>query len=519
VETTGDFAPREEQTRTLESCIKWFNDVKWVGIRSKIILGFFPVCAVLILSVLFAHLPMVTKIQWTGGLIGFTLLTPVMYLLVSGLTQKTYLLAKVRQFLFGAGIIGWMIGLVIGVLAVLILIALNLLWFWLAFSGAALVTAMALHFLVDPMIVRDRRGAIDNLETLLKGLRGRGVPEPAIEQFVCKYGGENWEEIYETLFGYESKMIAREKWGKLTSGLGRTGVGDRGRARAKYAAWRDPIIAWIDEKEKFRRAARERRHLEKIEAASLRAKGFGESAARKKAKRTAESLVIKAGELREEAMEHLLQTVAPPTEEVTKTEEPKPQESPLSEEAMEKRKKKKVGADDEGLEGWEQLSYFQRRYGGWQGFFLGSLVRFGLGAFLLFGGLLWAHQNNLLKAENATALLRADAEKTFVNGEAVKVEGPIVETPAETHPLDLKGVPAVITNLFDHWAVPLAGLLLLLSAIFQGTNLGVFMIPAAAIMVIAPHYGLPGVGPLSPHAVGAMIGVLGSMAGLMLARK
>jgi hypothetical protein len=104
-------------------------------------------------------------------------------------------------------------------------------------------------------------------------MRLRAVPEAALQQFVCKYAGEHWEAFYEELFGYESKMLAREKWGK-GSAIGAKGgasKGDKGRPRPKYAAWRDPIIAWIDDKQKARREAKERKHIAKLELASLKA--------------------------------------------------------------------------------------------------------------------------------------------------------------------------------------------------------------------------------------------------------
>lgn len=70
---------------------------------------------------------------------------------------------------------------------------------------------------------------------MVKRLRLAGAAEETIRRFICEFGGDYWEEFYETLFGYEAKLIAREKWGRAI----------RGHERPEYAAWRDPIAAWL----------------------------------------------------------------------------------------------------------------------------------------------------------------------------------------------------------------------------------------------------------------------------------
>src|SRR4029450_11336670 len=102
------------------------------------------------------------------------------------------------------------------------------------------------------------------MEDTRKKMRLRGLDETALRQFVCKYSGERWEELYETLFGYEAKRAARRSWGRH----------ERGRDRKRFGAWRDAVIDWIDRRMVIRKDDRERLLLAKVEAKALAAKGL-----------------------------------------------------------------------------------------------------------------------------------------------------------------------------------------------------------------------------------------------------
>ena len=100
----------------------------------------------------------------------------------------------------------------------------------------------------------------------------QGLEEATLRQFVCKYSGRRWEEFFEALFGYDAKVAARE-WSRA----------ELGRSREKFAAWREPIIAWIDARQQVRKAARERKLLQAVEVKAApggrheRGRGGGES--------------------------------------------------------------------------------------------------------------------------------------------------------------------------------------------------------------------------------------------------
>lgn len=523
-DTTAPFSPGEEQVKALESCVSWFNGSSWAKQRTRLIRGFVPLSVLLLGAALFVPTDLPAKVQWTGGVLGFVVLTPLFYLLLSGATQKTYLMMKVREFVFGSRILDWLTWLVGVLLLGGVLVALNWHLMWLAFAVAGAIVAALFHFTMDPLVQRQRTDPVLQAEALLKKMRGRAVPEAALQQFVCKYAGEQWEAFYEALFGFESKLLAREKWGK-SSAIGRPGarggMGDRGQPRPKHAAWREPIIAWIDARQNARREARERKHIATLEHASLKARGYSETAAKKKAARVAESLVMKAAELREDARAAAMETAPPPRPEEKKPEEQPPEQTAAS--TTEAAKKRKKMLDDEGLEGYEHLSYLQRRYGGWAGLLLGPTVRFVLGAVLLTGCILWMKQNRVISSERMAALSTTVTDSDRVSGvdttQAAGGGDRVVDILPPTKPLDLPTAPNFLTRLFDGFSPGVAGAILVLSALFSGPSLGLFIVPAALVMFLGGKFGVPSIGPASSQAIATILGLIVATAGFMFARK
>ena len=433
------------------------------------------------------------------------------------MTQRTHLMLKVREFVFASRILDWLTWIVGALLVAGILVALNWHLMWLAFAVAAAIMATLFHFTIDPLVQRQQMDPVLQAEALLKKMRGRAVPEAALQQFVCKYAGEQWEAFYEALFGFESKLLARDKWGK-SSAIGRSGIGDRGRPRPRHAAWREPVLAWIDAKQKARREAKERKLLANLEHASLKAKGYSETAAKKKAARTADTLVMKAAELREDAKSAAMETAPPPPkpEEQKKPDEKPPDQAATAEAA---RKRKKM-LDDEGLEGFEHLSYFQRRYGGWAGLFLGPAVRFSLGAVLLTGCILWVKQNKLFNTD-AIAAVKMDTAAAIegVSGNDAANAAAAAQVSKPRKPLELRVVPPRATRYFDGWAPGVAGVILVFSAFFSAPSLGLFIVPAALVTFLGGKFGVPGIGPASSQSVATGLGLVIATVGFMFARK
>src|SRR5581483_7301363 len=128
-----------------------------------------------------------------GGVLGLSVLTPMAYFVISGITQKTYLFLKVRELVFGSQIKDWLVWSAAGGFILLVLWLLGLLGTWLAFCIAAVILAFGFHIVADAALARQRQSPIADAEQLFRGLRLQGLDEETLRQFVCKYSGKSWE--------------------------------------------------------------------------------------------------------------------------------------------------------------------------------------------------------------------------------------------------------------------------------------------------------------------------------------
>jgi hypothetical protein len=95
--------------------------------------------------------------------------------------------------------------------------------------------------------------------------------------------------LFEALFGYEMLLQARQQWARAG-----------GKRRPQYATWRDPLILWIENRQRALKEMREKKHLQKVEEKGLQAKGLGAAEARAAASVAAEAMVNQAAELKKE---------------------------------------------------------------------------------------------------------------------------------------------------------------------------------------------------------------------------
>jgi hypothetical protein len=473
----------EEQLGTLERCVKAFAGSTTARVRGMALLGFFGACAALFLIFLVAG-------WWriAGGVLGLGVLTGLSYFVVQGVLGRTYLFGKVREFVLGASLtdhLKWAGGLVL-LLAVWWL--LGLLWVWLAAGVLAVAIAFCLHFLLDRRIGAERAKAVEAMEGMLKRLRLRGVSEEAVQEFVCTNAGEHWEEFFEALFGYEAKLEARARWGR----------GPRG-ARPKYAAWRDPLVRWIDQAQRARQAARERKHLQAVEAKNLQALGVGAAEARQQAERVAEAMVQKAAEIKKEEAQVKQsagqQATVPGAAEETTAPGGLPRPAPprrVNVQEMFYIAEQRVPAP--ARPGRALARQVASLFGGGP--------RFLIGALLLVVCLLWMNRRDLLpRAE--------DAEKLF-NVSALWAAG------QEAKPLSLPVIPEGLLKPVCSLNAGVLGLLMMLSAIWFSWKIGVFQYAGAFVAIAGPLF-VPSVAGLSPElaslATGAGLSVLGFVFG------
>jgi hypothetical protein len=295
----------------------------------------------------------------------------------------------------------------------------------------AVALAAGFYRTFDAKLASQRQEPLDKVQKMLRSMRLQGLEEDALRQFVCKYSGEHWEEFYEALFGYEAKLAAREKWGQ----------GDRGTGRAKFAAWRDPLVRWIEARQIARREAKERRHLQAVEEKSLKAAGVDAAQARKQAEKAATKLISQAKSKRTGLARTLV--IAP-------------------------------------VKGPLELV-------------LGAKTRFILGAAIMLGCVWWIKQNELVgtqELEQVAAQVQDGAQGDALATQSKKIAGSILERLKNAKPLELAAVPDSITGPVSHFTAGIAGFLLIASAVCT-SRLKVFVLWIAAVALFVVGLSLP----------------------------
>jgi hypothetical protein len=459
----GPFSPRQEHLDKLASCVRDFQSPT-AHVRRQMHLGFHGICGLVALFCL-----LVGAVRVSLFVAALAVLTAVVSFLLRGIVYRTPLFCKLRELLFESS---WKdrliaLGAVLCAAAVVLAIARP------AGAVAMLVLAvgwgLSLHILLDRRVQRERERPLDQAEHLLRSLRLRGVDEEALRRFVCKYAGDQWEEFFEALFGYDHLIEAR-----LLSV-----PGTDGRRRPRFAPWRDPVIRWIDARLRARRALRDQELLALVGRQDLEARGVASPDARQQAEQAAQDLVLQASPA---PQEHIVPVPTvqpeppPPLRVIAVTPQPGPPPPPVP---LRKR--------------------------------LAILVKVTVGvgpraiAALLLLGLcgLWINQNHLLPAwllEDPTRWNELDVSKT--------------------RPLDLRFIPETWLRPFNSLNPGVAGLVLLLSLFRQGWRMNLFLLPAAAVILLGETFGMPAwdapwVGTLPPHRVSLVVGLALLLPGLL----
>jgi eukaryotic-like serine/threonine-protein kinase len=487
ITSAGPFTPKEEHSNALDVAVKQFNNAPAAKQRAIAVPSFFGILALLIFFCFVFRFPL-----WSLAVIGLGILTMVGTFLTSGVIYRTHLFVKAREMLLDSN---WGERLRWGLYLVLFVGAIIL-------AGPLVVTALVLlaaaicslyHILIERKLIEERARALTKAETLLKQLRLRGLEEEALRQFVAKYSGDKWEELYEALFGYDLMIQARQ----------RLAATEGGKRRAKHAAWRDPIIQWLEARQRQAREARERKHLQKIEQKRLEAEGVNRSEASSRAAAAADVLVDAAVDMKKA-------NDAPnkPAVEGEPAAPPKPlfNAKKLMEAAAaaEKDHANRVKKRPNPLKMLYAVT-------------IGPQPRFLLAAALIFGCSLWVYQNK-------------DLQKKFSDmgrHGANDAEAPNLKDLAstETNPLNTLGMlPESVGRIFNSFNPGVAGILLIISAVWRSRAVTPFFFAAVAVLLFGPLMGIPSlpevavVGKISPEVVSLAIGLLLAILGVVADR-
>jgi eukaryotic-like serine/threonine-protein kinase len=494
ISSSGPTSASEENARLLQaSAISW-HDSPSARLRSR-------VTAAILAGCLGLALLCVLPGWWLAAMAFFSLglFTALADFAVVGLRRQTPLFQRVCALVLGNSLSEWLTVLASLALLTGLLVVLKLFWISLALLLAAIGIALGLRAL-DLHAEAERRGPLELVETIVRSMRRQGHDEDVVRQFVCTASGGHWEELYESLFGYESKLMAREH---LRANAGTD-------ARPAYARWRDPIIGWIDGRLAARRERRELAVLQKFEERALVSQGVNLVTARRKANRAARAMIVTAAEIRE--------TIRPRagTIVVNRSIGEAMREAAVNAEAV--LLEHEHGVLHEPHDGRDR----GRRLANIASIVVGPKIRFLAGLALLAGCIAWMHQNALISAEHASALVEAAkaGDLTGIQSHAqAGVAHAAVQSARKTEMLALPGIPRTILALVSSFGAGAGGLFLIVSSFVRGVRIALFAVPAAAIPILGPRLGLPPLLGLDPSFIPSILGAAVLAAGLVLGRE
>ncbi|MEO8497319.1 MAG: serine/threonine-protein kinase, partial [Planctomycetota bacterium] len=470
----GGFKPNEQQVATLDASIAAFNRSPAARTRGLLAMAFCTLCLVIGL----ASLPF--SIATAASTIALLVAAISSYFVISGVRQQTYLFEKVRQFAFQSSW-GDRFTLVGGVLlATVVLFVLGWLWMCAAAIVIGVVIGVLFHLVMDQKATAERRAAVEPAEALLKKFRIEGVDETKLREFVARFGGDSWEGFFEALFGFEAKLAARQF--RQQEGL-RTGK--------RFRTWREPLMNRLDARLKSHQTKKTRAHLARVEQEGLKAQGVSADEARAQAQRLADAMVD--------------QSVA--------SNRLRPEERGGDPVAAAQAKRERIKAMlAEARSGKQPPQHLLRdTINGWLNQFFGARVRFLLGACLTIGCVLWVQQNGVVSGTQ----LRDAAAQALENRQVGELRNVQVDV-QQTTPLKIP----IVGRFFNSLNAGLAGGLLLFSALFRGWPISVFLLPAAAIAMLGPGLGMPGVAALGgAYATSAALAIVLAFVGLVFARS
>lgn len=475
VSSTGTYSPTEEHAKTLERCVNEFNAASGAQLRNLTGLIFPLACFALgLLSFIFS--------PWMGtALLGCGISTVAAYFVISGFKEKTDLFGRVRELLALSSWtdrVTWLGG---AILLLAIAWVTNMLLVGLVILLVSIGLGMAYYVVCDVGLAKQRSESVQTVEDMLRSMRLRGLEESELRGFVARYSGNDWEEFYESLFGYHAKLKARTEIER----------GDVGKGRRRFRRSRDFVHEFVSSRIKAHHERREAQHLQQVEHDDLQAQGISSADAMEQAKQIAASMVRGALDSRTLDAEKKVALIDPTIAAQQKRERIKRM---LAEARNSKPTKRSRG------------EIVHAMVSPW----FGSRMRFIWGCLLITGCLLWVRQNGLISGD-----LQA-ATNSALAGDVAQIQDAIqITQDGSTTALSLP----IVGRLFDSFLPGIAGLCLLISAFVSGTRMSMFAIPATILILFGEQFGVPGIAAIGGAQTTSIVaGVCIVVAGFLLCR-
>jgi hypothetical protein len=489
----GSYTPGEDEVHQLEDCARGFAASPSELWRRRSLLSVVGLCLGIALLRALTGGPIAAGLLAT---LGFAMLFAEFVLL--GFTRQTPVFSRVCELVSRARPSEWLTGAAAVAILAALLAVMKLLWVWMALCLLGIGLVVAVHAAFFRRIEAEREAPLHKAQEMIAGLRQRGYDEGAIRRFVCAFGGVSWQDLYEALFGYDSLREARR--GSMPgSGTGLT-VG--------FSAARDYVAAWLDGAIQARRDADFVETLQQFEERGLVSQGENLVSARRKSRRSALAMVATASEIRDSIR------VGNNTFMVNHSIPSTMRDAALNPEKVLLNHERGLLPQKERGELWARLAAK----------LAGPKVRFLAGVILVAGCVAWMHQNAMISAEHAEALVEA-AKKGDVTAVQSHAQAGIARARAvaaeATEPLNWPLLPHPLRVLVSSFGAGAGGLILIVSAIVGGARISLFALPAAAIPVLLPSLWHPALGglDLNPSLVPSIVGAAILATGILIDRR
>ncbi len=363
-------------------------------------------------------------------------------------------IGSLSWFDLGTGVLGAMIFLLVAFVSGLTVGAV-------VGTVLGIVCGSAYHFLLIVPSRRKSESVIKEAERFIRDLRIDGADEDGVRSFAARYGGKNWPDLFEWIFGYEALANVREQL-----------KGDPNfSSAASRSMLRDRICTSLSSKANTNRRARDHQRLAQIEQRGLQSEGLSASDARDRAWQMADAVMEVAK----------IQPAADTGAKAAADAKRQRMKAMLSDARSGKYAKKR-----------DKLALLR--------FALGGQMRLLAGCILLAVFAIWAKQSGLLDQVTTIA-------------EAAATEGSFDSSVVE----ELKASAATAdSGSGKNWSIGIAGLLLVLSAFVSGWRMTPFAAVATIVILMGSTWGIPGVGGLlAPWMVSALVGVAIYLPGIL----
>lgn len=415
---------------------------------------------------------MVSQLKTGLGYALALLIGPIAAIGFAGLEGRSPLALRWRASLVAGGMIEWGYWIFGSLVA---LLAVYYLGFWFPLLMAILIgsaAGAAYYFGIEKLLAKSRKPAIDQAQAILKQLRLRGGDEANIREVVADCPGTNWEEFYETLFGYDMMRAMRTRLQQIK----RPGL-------KTFRPRRDKFIDQWEQKLVDARRQKDEKILCNAEKAEMVANGISDSEAGKRAGAMAASMVDAASETRQ-----TMQDIAA---------------GKLTDQAAFAKRQRIKQMLTEARTG--KVSTREVRSRSLERMFsqlLGGKFRFACAALMLLASGMWLQTNqkaleSYWQQAKTTALSTVDTLKnTTLDSKGLESATQVISNATEQaktaivklEPKTWKSVWGGLVNEKNILLVTLAGLLMLASVLVYGWKISFVAIPIAALMCVAPRF-------------------------------